>query len=205
MPTLQSAQRKRHPFWKNANIGLALFLGVEFAGFAILNDELDMLELMWWVVVGTVLVFNTLRRSPPFESDKRWWVWLICSASTVRFLAFESSTATQDAYWILIGLNLLADTALIALGRSFSLLPARRAIRQSGPYRIVRHPAYSAYLIIDLVYIAQLPTVRNLAVFFCGVGLFVCRALLEERLLSNDPVYREYRKRTRWRFLPLVY
>ena len=123
----------------------------------------------------------------------------------MRFLAFESSTATQDAYWILIGLNLLADTALIALGRSFSLLPARRAIRQSGPYRIVRHPAYSAYLIIDLVYIAQLPTVRNLAVFAAGVGLFVCRALLEERLLSNDPVYREYRKRTRWRFLPLVY
>ncbi|MEM7609500.1 MAG: hypothetical protein AAF411_29490, partial [Myxococcota bacterium] len=40
----------------------------------------------------------------------------------------------------------LAALALIALGPSFSILPARRGVVARGPYAWVRHPAYAAEL-----------------------------------------------------------
>ncbi len=190
--------------WNPANIGLAVFLIAESA-FGLYASRDDRLDMALWLVVGTVLVFNTVRRSPAVESDTRWWVWVICTLSTIRFLAFEYSDQTRAAFWTLIGLNLLADTSLIALGRSFSLLPARRSIRVGWMYRFVRHPIYSAYMLVDAIYISLLPTPRNIAVLFVGAALFAWRASLEERLLRNDPQYREYAERTRWRFLPFVY
>lgn len=190
--------------WSPANIGLALFLVAECALGAYI-DRREPHEVLMWIVVGTVLVVNTIRRSSPAESDTRWWVWLICSLSAIHVLAFESTGDSRIALWILIWLNLLADTSLIALGRSFSLLPARRSIRVGWMYRFVRHPIYSAYMLADAIYVSQLPTVWNGLVLIAGAGLFAWRASLEERLLRNDPVYREYCERTRWRFLPFVY
>ena len=102
-------------------------------------------------------------------------------------------------------MNLLADTSLIALGQSFSLLPARREVRVGWMYRIVRHPAYSAYMIVDAVYVTLLPTPQNIAVLIGGAILFWWRAILEERLLMHDPTYRDYVKQTRWRFVPFVF
>lgn len=190
--------------WSPANIGLMLLLSLECA-FGMINASDGVGDVLLWLIIGTVLVFNTLRRSPPIESDQRWWVWLICTLSTVRFLAFEYNDETRTAFWILIGMNLLADASLIALGRSFSLLPARREVRVGWMYRIVRHPAYSAYMIVDAVYVTLLPTPQNIAVLVGGAILFWWRATLEERLLMHDPTYRDYAKQTRWRFVPFVF
>ena len=93
----------------------------------------------------------------------------------------------------------------MTLGRSFSLMPARRMIRVGLMYRFVRHPIYTAYMLIDAIYVSQLPTVQNVAVLVGGAVLFAWRASLEERLLRNDPRYRQYAERTRWRFVPFVY
>lgn len=190
--------------WNLANLGLASFLIVECALGMIWSRD-DPFDMALWLIVGTVLVFNTVGRPPAVESDRRWWVWLICSLSTIRFLALEYTDATRAAFWTLIGLNLLADTSLIALGRSFSLLPARRSIRVGWMYRFVRHPIYSAYIFGDGIYVSLLPTRQNFLLLVVGAVLFAWRASLEERLLRNDPQYREYAERTRWRFLPYVY
>jgi len=187
-----------------ANWGLAAFLLAECAYGIWLGSD-DNWNVVWWVTVIGVLVVNTLRRMPPVEQDARWWVWIVCTASTLRFLAFDYDDDSRTAFWLLIAFNLLADMALIALGKSFSLLPARRQIRTGWMYRLVRHPAYAAYMLTDFVYLSQMPTPRNAAVVLVGIGLFVCRARLEERLLANDPAYLEYMRRVRWRFLPGVY
>ena len=184
-----------------SNWGLAAFLGTECVFGIWFTSEAWWDTLMWITVVG-VLLINTMRRSPPISQDNRWWVWVICTASTLRFLAFESGDETKTAFWLLVFFNLLADTALLALGRSFSLLPARRKIRTGWMYRVVRHPAYTAYMLVDAVYVTQSPTPRNIAVLLAGMLLFSWRAVLEERLLSGDPVYRDYMQRVRWRFLP---
>ncbi|GAB4159965.1 MAG: hypothetical protein Tsb009_37310 [Planctomycetaceae bacterium] len=195
----------RHRWFANwANVGLIAFLTAECI-YGVLFASEGMLDILLWVGIAAVLVVNTARRSPPFAADTRWWVWLVCVLSTIRFLAFEYGEETRWAYWTLIVLNLFADMALLSLGRSFSLMPARREIRSGGLYRLVRHPAYTGYMIVDLIYVSMLPTLRNIAVLMIGMGLFACRAYLEERLLAQDPHYREYMTRTRWRFLPLIY
>ncbi len=190
--------------WTPTNIGLALLLAAECT-FGMYSNRDDRLDMMLWLVVGTILVFNTVRRSPAFESDSRWWVWIVCGLSTLHILAFESEGETQAAYWTMFGIYVLADTSLIALGRSFSLMPARRTIRVGWMYRCIRHPIYSAYIVIDAIYVAHLPTLQNFVVLYVGAALFAWRASLEERLLRNDPRYREYAEQTRWRFLPFVY
>lgn len=189
---------------RGANWGLALFLCLE-CGYGIFFGSDGIVDWLLWGTVGAVLVFNTLRRLPALEADCRWWVWGICTLSTLRFLLFEETEETEWVYWSLISFNLLADGALLTLGRSFSLMPARRAVRTGWFYRVVRHPAYTAYLVVDTVYVLQVPTLWNAVVLVGGAGLFIWRALLEERLLKNDPRYEQYMEQTRWRFLPLIY
>lgn len=198
-PVESPARRSR---W--VNIGLAVFLGAECV-YGVWYSADGWWDVVMWLTVMSVLIINTLRRSPVIDEDARWWVWIICTAATLRFLAFEYDEESQGAYWLLVFFNVIADTALIALGKSFSLLPARRQIRTAWLYRFVRHPAYSAYILIDAVYVSQMPTVQNFAVLFIGLGLFIGRAHLEEAVLSGAPAYREYMQRVRWRFVPGVY
>ena len=42
----------------------------------------------------------------------------------------------------------------------------------------------------------------NVVLVAVTVAVLYARALAEERLLQDDPEYRAYRERTRWRFLP---
>src|SRR4051794_15104946 len=44
----------------------------------------------------------------------------------------------------------LASAALVTLGRSFALLPRGRPLVASGPYRLVRHPAYLGELVVAM-------------------------------------------------------
>ncbi len=90
--------------------------------------------------------------------------------------------------------------ASVALGFKASNLTNRGIVR-SGPYRFARHPAYMAKL---LIWILQ-------GVFFSQFGvlillgfilIYVLRAWTEERHLSRDSDYIDYKKLVRWWFIP---
>ncbi len=93
--------------------------------------------------------------------------------------------------------------ASVALGFKASNL-TNRGIVSSGPYCFVRHPAYSAKLLLWLIQ----------GVFFArfGVGIllgfiliYFLRAWTEERHLSLDPEYIKYKKKVPWKFIPGVF
>jgi protein-S-isoprenylcysteine O-methyltransferase Ste14 len=92
--------------------------------------------------------------------------------------------------------------ASVALGWKASNQTSRGVIK-TGPYRYVRHPAYSAKLLvfyIQGIFFGQ---------YFLGllIGftiIYVLRAWTEERHLSSDPDYIEYKELVRWRFLPCL-
>lgn len=94
--------------------------------------------------------------------------------------------------------------AVAGLGRSFGIVAANRGVRTRGPYRVVRHPLYAAYLVTYVGYLLSYPRLLNVAVVAVTTAVMVARALAEEHLLAADPEYRAYRERTRWRFLPGV-
>lgn len=90
--------------------------------------------------------------------------------------------------------------ASVTLGAKASNLTNRGIVRH-GPYRFVRHPAYSAKLfiwIIQGVFFAQF-TVGILIAF---TFIYLMRAWTEERHLKMDPDYHEYRAQVKWWFIP---
>jgi len=103
----------------------------------------------------------------------------------------------------LIGLAGIAG-GLLSLRRSFDVVPANRGVRDTGMYRIVRHPIYLAELLLLLGVVLVNPRLGNLLVLLCECGLQLARASAAEQLLSSDPVYRAYRERVRYRLIPGV-
>ena len=97
------------------------------------------------------------------------------------------------------------QVARLYLGRRFGLLPANRGIVSTGPFRWVRHPIYSGWVILTIGYLMAYPNLRNLAMFILSLPFLVWRMALEEEHLVQDPEYREYLERTRWRLMPGIF
>jgi len=89
-----------------------------------------------------------------------------------------------------------------SLGRSFAVLPSVRPIQTSGSYRFVRHPIYLSYLITAVGIVIRHPSIYNGAVALVGAMLMVWRIKFEERLLVQEPSYREYIAEVRYRLIP---
>jgi protein-S-isoprenylcysteine O-methyltransferase Ste14 len=104
----------------------------------------------------------------------------------------------------LVGL-LICVWSLAALGRSFGFAAADRGMVRRGPYRVVRHPIYASYVLLQLGYLLQSISVRNALVMLFASSCNVGRALAEERLLANNGQYDTYRAQVRWRVLPGVW
>jgi protein-S-isoprenylcysteine O-methyltransferase Ste14 len=90
----------------------------------------------------------------------------------------------------------------ITLGRSFALLPANRGVVSNGLYRIVRHPIYLGYLVTHVAFLVASPSLWNIVALLAADGALLARAVCEERTLAQDPAYREYQTRVRWRVAP---
>jgi protein-S-isoprenylcysteine O-methyltransferase Ste14 len=99
----------------------------------------------------------------------------------------------------------LAVVCLSTLGRSFGLVAANRGIVTRGPYRLVRHPIYSCYLLTQAGYLLEDPTTRNSVVIFGTIFFQLVRIRTEEQCLEQDAGYVAYRSRVRWRLIPYLY
>jgi protein-S-isoprenylcysteine O-methyltransferase Ste14 len=95
--------------------------------------------------------------------------------------------------------------SLLTLGRSFGFAAADRGLVQRGPYRIVRHPIYASYVVLQTGYLLQSFSLRNLAVVMLATACNVGRIWAEERVLADNPDSRSYRAKVRWRFLPGIW
>jgi protein-S-isoprenylcysteine O-methyltransferase Ste14 len=103
---------------------------------------------------------------------------------------------------------LLVVLGLLSLGRSFTPLPrprARARLRQSGIFRLVRHPMYGGAILIGLGWsLADAPL--GLIPTALLVLLFDLKARREEAwLIERFPAYAAYRAGTPRRFVPWLY
>jgi protein-S-isoprenylcysteine O-methyltransferase Ste14 len=99
----------------------------------------------------------------------------------------------------------ISQVARAYMGNTFAILPANRGIVSSGPFRFVRHPVYLGWLLLAIGYATAYPSVWNLVMLALCMGLTFWRISLEEELLSDDPEYRNYLSKVRYRLIPLTY
>jgi len=121
-------------------------------------------------------------------------------ASDVNSMVPDVVTAMVSA----IGLGLVV-VGKMALGRSFGLVPANRGVVVRGPYTIVRHPIYTGYLITHVAFFIADPIPWNAVVILIADTALILRALMEERVLSNDVEYQGYCRRVGWHLVPGVF
>jgi protein-S-isoprenylcysteine O-methyltransferase Ste14 len=75
-----------------------------------------------------------------------------------------------------------------------------------GPYRFVRHPGYTAALVVILVNGVALGSWLAAAIGWIGVPILLWRTVKEDRMLRAElPGYADYAARVTWRLLPGVW
>jgi protein-S-isoprenylcysteine O-methyltransferase Ste14 len=176
------------------DVGIAL-IGYSFASRWLDNrtKSVDTTPLGWFVALACY---------PPFNSFISEHFVFYNGLDTHQIIT--SQWAITVVLALLIPLYTVYVWATVALGFKFSNL-TNRGIIDSGPYRYVRHPAYAAKnlaWLIDYTYVYT--NIWATLAFFLWNGIYVLRALTEERHLKNDPDYRVYCHKVSDRFIPGV-
>lgn len=200
------------PDWKIRN----LILGVMFFVWGVAHLVQSPADTQWTVpVLGAVLLQLTV-------------AWLIANRAVavaegglvdigVASVSLISGAVLltmlpqrpQDWNWVSLVLiavgSFVAIMALMHLGRSFAIFPARRKLITNGLYRWIRHPAYAGEMMIMVGVTHAAGT--NLAWILMMVTLagVVGRIDREERLLAVDEGHQCYRQQVRWRLVPKIW
>jgi protein-S-isoprenylcysteine O-methyltransferase Ste14 len=79
-------------------------------------------------------------------------------------------------------------------------------VATSGPYRYVRHPGYTGYIVSSLGMALALGSLWAIIPAGLVACLLVVRTVLEDRTLQDElPAYRECARRVRYRLLPGIW
>ena len=157
----------------------------------------------------TLLVVTMLIRRAPVRVTPKPMYWLVAFVgSYYGFLTVTVSAAGRPMTPALVTdvismVSVIWDViARITLGRNIGFVPAQRQLVMKGPYRLVRHPIYTALFVGEIAVVLENYSLVNLLLSVIFIGLFVAKTIMEERFLSEDPEYAKYMQRVRHRWIP---
>jgi len=188
---------------------VALFLGFAYANFARWHDTGKPVGLGATLLEAFTAFLFVIRR-PPLATSGRPLAWISASVGAFAMLGARPAAHPDAGPLAIMEVVQLAGfvivlVALGKLGRSFGIVAANRGVKTAGLYSLVRHPAYTGYLVSYLGYVAENPSLRNAALLVAGTAGQLVRISEEERMLSLDDAYRGYLRRVRRRLIPYVY
>jgi protein-S-isoprenylcysteine O-methyltransferase Ste14 len=157
-----------------------------------------------------VVVVAYLVRRPASAVTLRFGDWLLAFGGTFSPVLLRPDGAhPQWGYSAGLALQLvgvlIALWSLATLGRSFGFAAADRGLVSRGPYAIVRHPVYAAYVLLLTGYLFQSISLRNALVALLAIGCDVGRIRAEERVLAQNPAHPAYCRRVRRKMVPGVW
>ncbi len=193
-------------------LGDFLLFGVTAAELVLLFFLAPTFTVADWVYVSQhLLVLGIALTRPSPEAQDRSFL-----SSTAVVVAYAYPYA-QVAYlrwvpgnltWPEGGLVLvtlaafLSFASLLSLGRWFGVWPARRGLATRGPYRLVRHPMYLAYMLSDIGCNLQEWNFGTALLVMAGWASLFYRIRAEERILSQNPGWLTYVALVRQRLFP---
>ena len=153
-----------------------------------------------------VVLLVTRRRTDLISTNFRDWAVAFAGAFVVLLVGKggEPLSNAGGAFLMLVGLAIHV-AAKLSLLRSFGLVAADRGVKRRGLYAVVRHPMYTGYILTYVGYLVVAPSWWNLAIYSVACALFMVRIVAEERVLSANPLYRDYMTGVRYRLLPGVF
>jgi protein-S-isoprenylcysteine O-methyltransferase Ste14 len=198
----------RKAWWYLCNLALASFFFVFAIGMISDFRLTHRASSLLLTVFETVIVFFSLFRRAPKQSNSSLYDWVVALAGTFSLLLLRPAPQVHD-HFVTLTVQLLGTSmsmaALFSLNRSWGVVAANRGVKTRGLYAFVRHPIYAGYFLSAGAFVIQNLTLLNAAIYAIFAVLKVLRVGAEERMLSQDPEYLDYARRTRWRVLPFVY
>lgn len=168
----------------------------------------------WVYVLQHALVLGiALTRRPPARQDHSLptsaavivaYAYPYAQVALLRWVPGES-TWPGGGTVLVVAAAFLSLASLLTLGRRFGVRPALRGLATGGPYRLVRHPMYLAYLVADIGYNLQEWNFGTALLVLAGWASLVWRIRAEERVLARDGGWPAYAAAVRYRLVPGVW
>lgn len=175
-------------------------------------------------VVGIILLFRnpSLLRHRLDAKEKEGEQKSVVAMSGLLFLVMFITAGLNCRYgwWILPNGVAIAAAVVFLMGyllyaevvrenawlsRTIEVQENQQVV-DTGLYGIVRHPMYSATLILFLTIPLILASVWSFVLMLLYIPIIVKRIRNEEKVLENELVgYKEYKQRVRWRLCPMIW
>jgi protein-S-isoprenylcysteine O-methyltransferase Ste14 len=211
------------------NISLHILIGGQMPPYAFSNSTNSTIfyaaTSLWFILemVGIITQRSSSSgQSKPNRRDRGSLIALLAGMAVgitlaINFIFYfpDARLPAQPVFFYLGIFLLLAGLAfrwyaVIVLGRYFTrdvIVRSDHVVVQHGPYRYIRHPAYSGTLLSMLgLGLAMGNWTSLVALIVCGLAGHLYRVRVEEQALieSIGQPYKDYMSRTR-RFIPFIW
>lgn len=182
-----------------------------------------------WTTANTLLLWQRapdllVERATRHTDVKSWDMKLMSAVGMItlakhitagldeRFAWSPDFTPTlQATMWVLAAAGFALGTWAMISNAYFATLnriqeERGHSVATGGPYRCIRHPAYTGVILFELTTPLLLGSWWALIPGFLNAVLIVIRTALEDRSLQLDlPGYSEFSQQTRYRLIPKVW
>lgn len=153
----------------------------------------------WDKKLLSLIGLSTLARNLVAGLDLRYG-WSCALPDWARWIAL----ALAAAGYALVAWAMVSNAFFAAINRI--QVERDHHVVTGGPYRFVRHPAYTGTLVFELLTPLMLGSWWALLAGGVNALLLIVRTALEDRMLHQElPGYRAFAERTRYRLLPGVW
>ncbi len=191
-----------------AAIGLAVAVVAQLVGGRPAAATFVAAYLVWMISEARITAGTPTQSA----AETRTLVPYAVARVATALAAAYSVPAVPDRFGVVLAGAFAAGVALRAWAiREFGVEYSHRVVRisegglvSSGPYRVLRHPAYAGMLLANTGFATYFSSPASIAALTLLVAMVLWRIRVEEDILSESPQYRDFAN-TRCRILPGVW